>query len=274
MNAVVRKSGKRKPRAGNKKTAGRKKAATGGKTDTRGAGKPDKPAAAATGGARPASLPVDPPPVTFPDAAAAADDPKSLSWMAQQAVSALEAVKAHQAEKGKVIMARAEKDKPAGKPAKVTGTQPAGEPQPAVEQPSGKPAPIEDTVRPPPVIAKRRYPTRRQALAAVAIAIPLWLYFVSSDEVETVATQVEQEQIGKPVSEPASQSVPAPVDTPVWQPAVAATQFPEPAPAREPVPAQPVSPPGYRTPGYGYYPPQRSWQQPWYRPGYPAPPPR
>jgi hypothetical protein len=129
-----------KKTAGKKKTTGkkpadRKKTTTRRKSTTRSSGAAGEKPAAATDTTKLASLPIDPPPVTFPDAAAAADDPKSLSWMAQQAVSALNAVKAHQAEKGKVIMARAEKDKPepghadtggqTGKPAQPTG---AGEP--------------------------------------------------------------------------------------------------------------------------------------------------
>jgi len=35
-------------------------------------------------------------------------------------------------------------------------------------------------------------------------------------------------------------------------------------------PARPVQPqPGYGAPGYGYYPPQPNWQQPYYQPAYP-----
>ena len=102
-------AGKKKSVA--KKATGRKKVTTKRKSATRRTGASGKKPAAATDDARLASLPIDPPPVTFPDAIAAADDPKSLSWMAQQAVIALNAVKAHQAEKGKPILARAEKDK-------------------------------------------------------------------------------------------------------------------------------------------------------------------
>lgn len=128
------KSTGKKP-AGKKKTAGRKKTTSKRKSTTRRTGAAGEKPAAATDTAGLASVPIDPPAVILPDAAAAADDPKSLSWMAQQAVSALNAVKAHQAEKGKVIMARAEKDKPerghtdpdkpTGKPAHTTD---AGEP--------------------------------------------------------------------------------------------------------------------------------------------------
>jgi hypothetical protein len=341
-------------RAGKKKTATRKKTTSRGKSAARGTGKPGKQVAAATDSARLASLPVDPPPVTFSDAAAAADDPKSLSWMAHQAVSALVAVKAHQAEKGKVIMARAEKDKPeqaaavsgkqTGKPAQTTladrpgdiadqqkpgnadqadtRAQPDVEQPPAESQQAGKPllpgnvdgpAPEQPGVSatggcvaagcPPHVITKRRFPIRLQVLVAAVIAIPLWLYFGSDEEVGPVATHTEQGVTVQPMTKPASQSIPVPADTPVWQPATTVTRSQEPEPvsagavtglsaaesvqpvagtgavsASEPapqqVPAQPARPSGYRTPGYGYYPPQQSWQQPYYRPGYPGQPPR
>jgi hypothetical protein len=135
-NSTGKKPAGKKKTAG-KKAAGRKKTTTRPKSTTRRTGASGEKAAAATGSAGLASLPIDPPPVTFPDAAAVADDPRSLSWMAQQAVSALNAVKAHQAEKGKAIMARAEKDttehepadpgKQTGKPAQTTGAVEPGD---------------------------------------------------------------------------------------------------------------------------------------------------
>ena len=368
-----------------KKTAGRKKTTAKRKPAARRAGAAGEKPAAADGTAGLASLPLDPPPVTFPDAAAAADDPRSLSWMAQQAVSALNAVKAHQAEKGKVIMARAEKEKPErehagsgkpdGKPAQPTGagepgdtTQPqvqdstesaagssgeenrpdtgtrqAAEPQPGGLQQTAEPAPsaIADSPVPKPAgvpapggrgaagspsldTTKRRYPTRLLALVAIASVGLLWLYFGTGDEAVRVTQQPEPEIAGKPLLEPAGQSVsiPLPADKPAWQPATAPAPFPAPvpasqlpenpgstdaavavgaseltgttpqetgtgqpvvetveSPARETAPvvtdSAPVPPPGRRAPGYGYYPPQRSWQPPaYYRPGYSRPPSR
>jgi len=136
-----------------KKAATRKKTTSKRKSTARRTGAAGKKPAATTGTAELASLPIDPPPVTFPAAAAAADDPKSLSWMAQQAVSALNAVKANQAEKGRVIMARAEKDMPerehadsdkqTGKPVQTAGT---GEPGDAGQLPvEGCAAPAADS---------------------------------------------------------------------------------------------------------------------------------
>ncbi|MDH3899773.1 MAG: hypothetical protein OEU51_01855 [Gammaproteobacteria bacterium] len=391
--------------AGKKKTAmkkatGRKKTATKRKSATRHTGASGEKPAADTSSTQLASVPIEPPPVTFPDAAAAADDPRSLSWMAQQAVSALNAVKANQAEKGKTVMARAENDKPerehaaSGKqtrkavqatgpgtgerasresvPAAVggnvtepvsipvdagqgepgaagqlqvqgieisatgssgkdnradTGTQQVAEKQPApsgvANRPASKPARIPESGgrvvagSPPRRAAKRRYPTRLQAVMAVVIAVPLWLYFGSADKAVHVTTQAEQDSASKPVIEPAGQSVSVSADKPVWQPTTATTHTPEPVPesqqpagpavpvvsgepddvpaleiappvagavvtpVNEPdhgtadsAPAQRARPPGYRTPGYGYYPPQPSWQPRYYRPGYSRPPSR
>lgn len=292
----------RKKAAGKKKTTGekaasRKKTTSKRKSTTRRTGAAGDKPAATTGTAGLASLPIDPPPVILPDAAAAADDPKSLSWMAQQAVSALNAVKAHQAEKGKVIMARAEKDKPerehadtgkpAGKPAQAAGagepgdaeqlqvavhaestagssgeenraetaTQQDAEQQPEAPQPvADKPVPsgIADNPvpqpaevpaagrrvaagSPPPLpaTAKRRYPTRLQALTAIAIVVTLWLYFGAGDEAVHVTNQPEQEIAVQPVLEPADRSAAVPADKPAWQPAAAPAQFREPVPASQ-----------------------------------------
>jgi len=318
--------------------------------------------------------------------------------MAQQAVSALNAVKAHQAEKGKIIRARVEKDKPereprtgstvpvtgaasgegvpvtvvgnaveplaapgdAGnsepvdtgqQPAQATGKFSTGHPGKDVGADTGTPpdASVQKTGKPespgrandatpmaasvplpgnrdvaghlPAAPARRRYPSRLQAVVAVAIVVPLWLYYGGGEQAVHVTTQTEQDMAGKPVPAPAAP--PVTVDEPVWQPATTPTQFPEPVPvsqvppshhsldtakpvtasgpngvaavnngqpAAEPVvspgrqpgsglagtvPARPGTPPGYRAPGYGYYPRQPAWQpSPSYRPGYSWPPTR
>ncbi|MDH3900356.1 MAG: hypothetical protein OEU51_04840, partial [Gammaproteobacteria bacterium] len=213
-----------------------------------------------------------------------------------------------------------------------TGTQQATEKQSApssvANSPAPKPARIPESGgrvaagSPPRRTAKRRYPTRLQAVMAVAIAVPLLLYFGSGDKAMHVATQPEQDSASKPVLEPAGQAVSVSANKPVWQPATATTHTPEPVPASQvpesqqpaepampvatgepddvpalenappvagaavtPVnepghgtagsaPARRVRPPGYRTPGYGYYPPQPSWQPRYYRPGYSWPPSR
>jgi hypothetical protein len=70
-----------------------------------------------------------------------------------------------------------------------------------------------------------------------------------------------------PAPVPAAQAemeTPEPADITATEPAQ-----PEPAAVVAP-PAQPAQPqPPYGAPGYGYYPQQPNWQQPYYRPGYP-----
>ncbi len=257
-------------RDGNRKTPGRKKVSSRKKSTAR--GKPRK--RAATEKEQLASIPVDPPPVILPDAAAAADDPKSLSWMAQQAVSALNAVKANQAEKGKIIMARAEKDKrePAadvsaaatgmpeeyllmdepgeapdlqapGEPdRKDSDVQPAAAPEPAEPQPVDLPPPAvkpgQSAVEP---VARRRYSLRLQALAVVAIAIMLWLYLGGDEATEPVTLQAEQETGDQPAPELSAPAIPEPVATPApAMPEPVATPAPAmPEPSATPVQAMP-----------------------------------
>jgi hypothetical protein len=126
-DAGSRKADTSKKRAGNKRATGRKRTAAkspSGKMSTRGSGALDSPDPRKSAGrpgtgperaaveetlpgpadetATPPTAPNGNPEVTQPA------DPKSLSWMAAQAVSALNAVKASQAEKLQVMLAAAE----------------------------------------------------------------------------------------------------------------------------------------------------------------------
>jgi len=88
-----------------KKTVSREKTASSAKS------KPSRAKRATRPEARPIRpLQIDEP-GELPDVSeTSSDDPKSLSWMAAQAVSALNVVKDHQAEKRKAMLAKAEKD--------------------------------------------------------------------------------------------------------------------------------------------------------------------
>lgn len=110
VNSTAKKAAKPARRKTGVKSATIKKKA-GTRKKTAGKAAPRRRKSAVKSGAA-GDLPVlDPPPVELPPVPAeAADDPRSLSWMAARAVSALNAVKAHQAEKGKLIMARSEKE--------------------------------------------------------------------------------------------------------------------------------------------------------------------
>ncbi|MEA2094845.1 MAG: hypothetical protein U9P11_09810 [Pseudomonadota bacterium] len=88
-----------------KKTVSREKTASSAKSKSSRAKRTTRPEARPI---RP--LQIDEP-GELPDVSeTSSDDPKSLSWMAAQAVSALNVVKDHQAEKRKAMLAKAEKD--------------------------------------------------------------------------------------------------------------------------------------------------------------------
>jgi hypothetical protein len=76
-------------------------------------------------------------------------------------------------------------------------------------------------------------------------------------------------------AQPAVDVVPAPAEQAEIETAEPAelTSSEPPAPQAETVVTQPARPaqpqPGYGAPGYGYYPPQPNWQQPYYQPAYP-----
>lgn len=120
---------------------------------------------AATGEREPRPTP-DTEQASTPDQAAVADntaeDPRSLAWMSARAVSALNAVRAHQAEQARELLARAEKPSarthvPAGQSAEpdaaaaggeLAGSAPASQPDtaaapPAAESPAAPPGPGE-----------------------------------------------------------------------------------------------------------------------------------
>jgi hypothetical protein len=96
-------------KAAAKKAAVKKKTVSREKTDSGSGAKSKRTARAETRPIRPLQIGE---PGKFPDVSeTASDDPKSLSWMAAQAVSALNVVKDHQAEKRKAMLAKAEQDK-------------------------------------------------------------------------------------------------------------------------------------------------------------------
>ena len=96
-------------KAAAKKAAVKKKTVSREKTDSGSGAKSKRTARAETRPIRPLQIGE---PGKFPDVSeTASDDPKSLSWMAAQAVSALNVVKDHQAEKRRAMLAKAEQDK-------------------------------------------------------------------------------------------------------------------------------------------------------------------
>jgi hypothetical protein len=76
-------------------------------------------------------------------------------------------------------------------------------------------------------------------------------------------------------AQPAADVVPQPADQAASETAepaeIKTSEPPQPkAAAAVTQPARPAPPqPGYGAPGYGYYPPQQNWQQPYYQPAYP-----
>lgn len=103
-------------------------------------------------------------------AATTASDPRSLAWMSAQAVSALNAVREHQAEQARELLARVEKP-----PARHTlAIDPSGEhPAPAVPEAADPAGTATAAMTAPPPPARDRHEPQSAAGAADAAAAPV-----------------------------------------------------------------------------------------------------